>query len=106
MIVVVSGKALSATTVFFGIATDCKEEQPLNALPPIIFVPSLILNNVKLFGMLISFEPSFGYVASFAHLSIITLYLHCAFIWQRYEIYNSAISSSDKPVISAMSSTG
>ena len=63
MIVVVSGKALSATTVFFGIATDCKDEQFLNALPPIIFVSSLILNDIKLFGMLISFEPSFGYVA-------------------------------------------
>ena len=67
MIVVVSGKALSATTVFFGIATDCKDEQFLNALPPIIFVPSLILNDVKLFGMLISFEPSF--------VSYISMYL-------------------------------
>ena len=56
--------------------------------------------------MLISFEPSFVYMASFAHLSIITLCLCCVFIWQRYEIYNSAISSSVKPVISAMSSDG
>ena len=70
------------------------------------FVPSLILNDVKLFGMLISFEPSFVYMASFAHLSIIILCLRCVFIWQRYEIYNSAISSLVKPVISAMSSDG
>ena len=35
-----------------------------------------------------------------------TLCLCCVFIWQRYEIYNSAISSSVKPVISAMSSDG
>ena len=80
MIVVVSGKALSATTVFFGITTDCKDEQFLNALPPIIFVSSLILNDIKLFGMLISFEPSFGYVASFAHLSII-LYVFVAYLF-------------------------
>ena len=92
MIVVVSGKALSATTVFFGITTDCKEKQ--------------FFNDIKLFEMLISFEPSFVYMASFAHLSIITLCLCCVFIWQRYEIYNSAISSSVKPVISAMSSDG
>ena len=70
MIVVVSGKALSATTVFFGMTTDRKNEQFLNALPPIIFVPSLILNDAKPFGMLISFEPSFVYMASFAHLSM------------------------------------
>ena len=70
IIVVVSGKALSAT-VFFGITIDCKDGQFLNTLPPIIFVPSLILNDVKLFGMLISFEPSFVYMASFIYLSII-----------------------------------
>ena len=56
MIVVVSGKALSATTVFFGITTDCKEKQ--------------FFNDIKLFEMLISFEPSFVYMASFAHLSM------------------------------------
>ena len=67
MIVVVSGKALSATTVFFGITTDRKEKQ--------------FFNDIKLFEMLISFEPSFGYVASirplihYYSMSLLRIYL-------------------------------
>ena len=63
-------KSIVCYYCIFGITTDYKDEQFLNALPPIIFVPSLILNDIKRFGMLISFEPSFVYMASFAHLSM------------------------------------